>query len=142
MPNKKNQIKRSHFWKEGKGAFLFGLFQHSHPKEEEEGEEGREGGHVILFYQGEDGKWRRDGIVIETDGPTGFMITLRWNGKGELGRGDGKEGAEGKDGKEETEGDTLVCHAPHLFVLLSFLTTLYGGKLPKFTNISDGYHVH
>ena len=142
MSNKQNQIKRSRFWKEVKGAFLFGLFSHSHPKEEKEGEEGREGDGKILFDQGEDGKWRRDGIEIEGKGASGYVIKIEWKGYGEIGREDGKEGAEGKDGKEGKEGDTLVCYAPHLFVLLNFLAALYDGKTPKFTNISDVHHIH
>jgi hypothetical protein len=102
-------------------------------KEEREGREaeGRRG--LVIFRHGEDGKWRRDGVVIEEGKEGGYKVTIEWNRKGEIGREGSKEAGEGTEGRE---GDHLTCVAPHLFVLLPLLRTLYGGRTPKFTSLN------
>ena len=163
MPNKENQINSSRFWKEVKGAFLLGLIN-GHGEGKEEGEEGKGEGEeqegreakeeregreaegrrgLVIFRHGEDGKWRRDGVVIEEGKEGGYKVTIEWNRKGEIGREGSKEGMEGSRGSKEAgegtegrEGDHLTCVAPHLFVLLPLLRTLYGGRTPKFTSLN------
>jgi hypothetical protein len=142
-----------------KGAFLLGLINgHGEGKEEEEegkgeGEEqegreakeeregreaeGRRG--LVIFRHGEDGKWRRDGVVIEEGKEGGYKVTIEWNRKGEIGRDGSKEAeeaGEGMEGREGTEREHLTCVAPHLYVLLPLLRTLYGGRTPKFTSLN------
>jgi len=109
----------------GHKHFLRSLFEavmtgmchgHSHPKEEHPN---------VVFIQKKDGKWYKEGILIETDSGSGYIIKIGFYTTS-LGIADTKE------------EDLLVCYAPHLFVLIPFLASLYNGRTPKFTSVHTG----
>lgn len=115
---------------------------------------GREyGWNHALFVQGNDGRWRKDNITIETKDACAYTVYIDWEkwkgrkeeegsesisesfhkGREEEEGGEGTKGREGKGSLVEVDS-YIVVTVPHLWALFDLLELFYPDLSPKFTS--------